>query len=63
MNKTFTKVFIHKKLPFLELRYSNSNAHYKKHFHDTFSIGVNKKGTSIYQNRNKSYILKKEMNC
>lgn len=61
MNKTFTKVFIHEKLPFLELRYSNSNAHYKKHFHDTFSIGVNKKGTSIYQNRNKSYILKKDM--
>jgi len=43
MKKTFTKVFTHKKLPFIELRYSNSNAHYKKHFHATFSIGVIKR--------------------
>ncbi|WP_303572028.1 MULTISPECIES: AraC family transcriptional regulator [Poseidonibacter] len=61
MNKTFTKVFTHENLPFLELRYSNSNAHYKKHFHDTFSIGVNKEGRSIYENSTKSYPLDKNM--
>lgn len=61
MNKTFTKVFVDKSLPFLELRYSNSNAHYKKHFHDTFSIGVNKEGRSIYENSDKSYILDKNI--
>jgi AraC-like DNA-binding protein len=58
MKKSFTKVFMQEQLPFLELRYSNSNAHYKDHFHDTFSIGVNKVGTSVYRNENKEYILK-----
>jgi AraC-like DNA-binding protein len=57
MKKTFTKIFKDNNLPFLELRYSNSNAHYKKHFHDTFSLGVNKKGKSIYTNGNDSYVL------
>jgi AraC-like DNA-binding protein len=61
MINTFTKVFIHEELPFLELRYSNSNAHYKKHFHDTFSIGVNKEGKSIYENSTKLYTLDKDM--
>ena len=44
MKKIFTKIFTDKNIPFLELRYSNSNTHYKEHFHDTFSIGANKKG-------------------
>ncbi len=61
MSKTFTKVFIEDTLPFLELRYSNSNAHYKKHFHDTFSIGINKEGRSIYENSSKFYPLDKNM--
>ena len=58
MKKTFTKIFTNEQLPFVELRYSNSNVHYKKHFHDTFSLGVNKEGVSIYTNTNKEYILK-----
>lgn len=61
MNKTFTKIFVNGKLPFLELRYSNSNAHYKKHFHDTFSIGINKQGLSIYTNGEKEYTLDKNI--
>ena len=61
MKKTFTKVFTDTKLPFIELRYSNSNAHYKKHFHATFSIGVNKEGVSIYTNSDKNYTLDKNM--
>ena len=61
MNNTFTKIFTHKALPYLELRYSNSNAHYKKHFHDTFSLGLNKEGLSIYTNENKKYTLDKNM--
>ena len=59
--KTFTKIFIDEKLPFVELRYSNSNMHYKKHFHDTFSLGVNKKGVSNYLNNGISYTLDKNM--
>lgn len=61
MEKTFTKIFTHNALPYLELRYSNSNAHYKKHFHDTFSLGINKIGLSIYKNETKDYTLKKNM--
>lgn len=61
MKKTFTKTFTDKNLPFIELRYSNSNAHYKKHFHSTFSIGVNKEGTSLYTNNDKTYTLGKNM--
>ena len=61
MKKTFTKIFTDKNLPFIELRYSNSNAHYKKHFHSTFSIGVNKEGISIYTNSDKTYTLDKNM--
>ena len=61
MKKTFTKIYTDKNLPFIELRYSNSNAHYKKHFHSTFSIGVNKKGSSIYTNSDKEYTLDKNM--
>jgi AraC-like DNA-binding protein len=45
----------------LELRYSNSNLHYKSHFHESFSIGVNKEGISTYINEDKTYILKKNM--
>lgn len=59
--KTFTKIFTDKSLPYLELRYSNSNAHYKKHFHETFSLGVNKEGLSIYTNENKDYSLGSNM--
>jgi AraC-like DNA-binding protein len=51
----FTKIFTHKKLPFLELRYSSSSKKYKEHLHDTFSIGININGKSLYTNRNKSY--------
>lgn len=58
MKKTFTKIFKDENLPFIELRYSNSNMHYKKHFHDTFSLGVNKKGESTYFNSDKEYTLK-----
>lgn len=61
MKKTFTKIFMDEKLPFLELRYSNSNKHYKKHFHDTFSLGINEQGVSIYTNNDKSYTLDKNM--
>lgn len=57
MKKTFTKIFKDKQLPFLELRYSNSNKHYKKHFHDTFSLGINEQGLSIYTNNDKAYTL------
>ncbi len=61
IKNTFTKIFTDERLPFIELRYSNSNAHYKKHFHDTFSLGVNKKGLSIYTNKDSSYTLDKNM--
>ena len=61
MKKIFTKIYTDKNLPFIELRYSNSNAHYKKHFHSTFSIGVNKKGISTYTNSDKEYTLDKNM--
>ena len=61
MKKTFTKIFTHEKLPFVHLRYSNSNMHYKKHFHEEFSLGVNKKGISQYFNSDKEYVLKE--NC
>lgn len=59
--KTFTKIFTDKNFPFLELRYSNSNEHYKKHFHETFSLGVNKEGLSIYTNEDKDYNLGSNM--
>lgn len=55
MEKTFTKIFIDKKLPFLELRYSNNTKHYKEHLHDTFSMGINIEGKSIYTNRDSKY--------
>lgn len=58
MKKNFTKIFKDENLPFLELRHSNSNMHYKKHFHDCFSLGVNKIGESVYFNSGKEYILK-----
>ena len=58
MQKKFSKIFKDEKLPFLELRNSNSNLHYKRHFHDTFSLGCNKKGISNYYNSEKEYILK-----
>lgn len=61
MKKTFTEIYTNKKMPYLELRYSNSNEHYKKHFHNTFSIGVNKEGKSIYTNEKDKYLLDKNM--
>lgn len=54
-NNTFTKIFTHEKLPFLELRYSNNTKHYKEHIHDTFSIGINLEDKSIYTNKDKKY--------
>lgn len=61
MNKIFTKIFTDEKIPFVELRYSNSNSHFKEHFHDTFSIGVNKEGISTYTNGTNVYTLDKNM--
>ncbi|WP_258239018.1 AraC family transcriptional regulator [Arcobacter sp. F155] len=47
------------KLPFLELRHSNSGNHYKEHIHESFSIGINIKGKSIYTNKEKKYDFEK----
>jgi len=41
MKKIFTKIFTDKNIPFFELRYSNSNTHYKEHFHDTGMSHIN----------------------
>ena len=57
MKKIFTQTFKNEQLPFMELRHSNSNMHYKKHFHDTFSLGVNKCGESTYMNSDEVYTL------
>lgn len=57
MKKIFTKIFTHEALPFLEIRHTNSNKHYKEHFHDTFSIGVMKEGMRGYTNQNNKYVL------
>jgi hypothetical protein len=46
--RIFTKIFNDKNLPFVELRYSNNTKHYKNHIHNTFSIGMNLKGKTIY---------------
>lgn len=54
-NKSFTKIFTHEKLPFVELRYSNNTKHYKKHLHETFSMGINIEGKSVYTNKDKTY--------
>ncbi|RXK12750.1 AraC family transcriptional regulator [Halarcobacter mediterraneus] len=54
-DKTFTKIFTHEKMPYLELRYSNNTKHYKKHLHDTLSVGMNIKGKTIYTNKDKKY--------
>lgn len=59
MNKIFTKIYSNDELPYMQLRYSNSNKHYKKHFHSSFSLGINKEGISIYSNQNKKFILDK----
>ena len=59
--KTFTKIFTNEKLPFLELRYSNNTKHYKEHLHDTFSIGINIEGKSIYTNKTNKYDFDKGM--
>lgn len=58
MGNVFTKIFMDERLPFLELRHSSSNPHYKKHFHETFSLGVNKRGTSLYTNGENTYTLR-----
>lgn len=55
MTKPFSKFFSDKKLPYIELRHSNSNKHYKEHIHETFSIGVNINGRSLYTNKNKKF--------
>ena len=61
MKKTFTTIFTEEKLPFFELRYSNNTKHYKEHIHDTFSIGINCEGKSIYTNKDKKYDFDKGM--
>ncbi|QDF27526.1 AraC family transcriptional regulator [Halarcobacter anaerophilus] len=53
--RIFTKIFNDKNLPFVELRYSNNTKHYKNHIHNTFSIGMNLKGKTIYSNKTKKY--------
>lgn len=60
-NKTFTKIFIDKNLPYLELRYSNNTKHYKEHLHETFSIGINLKGDSVYTNKQNRYDFSRNM--
>lgn len=57
--EVFTKMYSCDKLLFMELRYSNANQHYKKHFHETFSLGANKEGKSVYINRKNKYNLEK----
>ena len=57
MNKTL--YFTHEKLDFLELRYSKSNQCYKKHIHNTLSIGAILEGQRVYTNRNKTITLEK----
>ncbi|MGA1932326.1 AraC family transcriptional regulator [Arcobacter sp. YIC-464] len=59
MEKFFTKIYSNENLPFFQLRYSNSNKHFKKHFHSTFCLGINKQGSSIYTNQNKKFLLNK----
>lgn len=59
MEKVFTKIYSNENLPFMQLRYSNSNEHFKKHIHSTFSLGVNERGTSVYTNKNKKFTLEK----
>ncbi|RXJ68676.1 AraC family transcriptional regulator [Halarcobacter ebronensis] len=61
MNKIFTKIFTHENMPYLELRHSNNEKRYKDHLHETFSIGINIDGESIYTNRNNKYDFKKGM--
>lgn len=58
--KIFTTMYSNEELAFMELRYSNSNKHYQKHFHETFSLGANKEGRSVYTNRDNKYILEKD---
>ena len=53
--KTFTKIFTDKKLPFIELRHTNNTKHYKEHLHETFSMGINLEDKSIYTNKDKRY--------
>ncbi len=53
--KIFTKIFTDENLPYLELRYSNNTKHYKKHIHDTLSIGINIKGKTVYTNKDRIY--------
>lgn len=57
MNKTL--YFTHKKLEYLELRYSNSNNCYKEHIHNSLSIGAILNGQRTYINKNKSFSLSK----
>jgi quercetin dioxygenase-like cupin family protein len=52
MNKTL--YFTHKKLEYLELRYSN-----KEHIHNSLSIGAILNGKRTYINKNKSFRLSK----
>lgn len=61
LHKIFTKIFVDENLPFLELRYSNNTKHYKEHIHETFSMGINIKGKSIYTNKNEKFEFEKDM--
>lgn len=60
MRKNQTNIFIDDKMPYLELRYSNSCRHYKEHIHDTFSLGISLGGERIYTNKEKKYPLTNE---
>lgn len=59
MKKKFNKIFFDKNIDYIEVRHSNSNVHYKKHVHETFSIGININGKSLYTNKNKSFTFEK----
>lgn len=61
MKDNFTKFFYNEDLPYIEARYSNSNKHYKEHIHETFSIGVNLFGDSLYTNKENKYSFKPNM--
>lgn len=57
MRENKTKIFIDDKMPYLELRYSDSCRYYKEHIHDTFSLGISLGGNRIYANKEKKYSL------
>lgn len=61
MKKNFSKFYIDKNLPYIEVRFSNSSKDYKEHVHETLSIGANLEGQRAFICKNEKYILKKNM--